>query len=63
MTPEQTAMVLAALGRSMDGWIEELEAIEACCPICPGRTGHLLGVMRQARVSLAHLISIGEETS
>ena len=57
MTPERAAEVLRALLGSLDIWIGELEALDDCCP---GKVSHLLGQVRQTRVSLAQLLARDE---
>lgn len=53
MTPERTQEVLRALAASLGNFIAEVEEIEAQHP---GMATHLLGTMRQCRLSLIQLI-------
>ena len=52
MTPDRNAELLRAAVASMGTWIEELERLQRKCP----EAGHLLAVIRQAKVSLGALL-------
>lgn len=56
------AALLAAVLVSMDTWCWELERIEKCNPREVAReVGHLLAVIRQARMSLAAVMQQDSE--
>lgn len=53
MTPEQSAALLAAVLRSMEGWCEELRQIEKCCP---AKVVHLRAAIEQAAMCLTAML-------
>ena len=53
MTPDKADLVLAALTKSIDAWIDEVEVLAA---IHGNSAIHLLASMRQTRLSLQQLI-------
>jgi hypothetical protein len=59
MTPEKAEAVLRALSASFQGFIEELETIDAMRPAPTPAVQHLLCAMKQTKVSLDQLIGRG----
>lgn len=55
MTPEKSAQILAALLLSLESFRDQAEAVAALHPGC-GECSHLVGALRQAHVSLKHMI-------
>lgn len=53
MTPEQSAALLAAVLRSMEGWAGELRDIEKCCP---AKVVHLRAAIEQAVMCLTAIL-------